>query len=69
MLDLADLEDYWLKLTGRQYINQYDYRFLTWAVTVCPREIIKDFMDVAYSANKTSGMAYVSACLKRWRSE
>lgn len=45
-------------------------RDLTWLQTMLlmrPVEIIKRAMSMAVIANKTSGLAYVNACLRNWR--
>lgn len=45
-------------------------RDLTWLQTMLftrPVEIIKRAMSLVVIANKTSGLAYVNACLRNWR--
>lgn len=67
--DIQDLIDHWCEITHRDYVNFHDANFLKWVVGVCPVEVVKNFMDYADSRRLTKSLAYVSGCIKRWRSE
>lgn len=50
-------------------IAKSDYRWLVSALKWCPREVIKDFMDLALQKNMTRNLRYVAACCRNWRYE
>lgn len=67
--DVQDLVNHWCEIIHKDYVKFHDVNFLKWVVNVCPVEVVKDFMDYASSRGMTKSLAYVSACVKRWRSE
>ena len=75
-----NLAFYWEDRCGRlnaaQSRGEEDFRFntsdLTWlktALTWCPSEKIREFMDLAIARNMTKGIRYVAACARNWRYE
>lgn len=46
-----------------------DYRWLFGALEWCPREVIRQYMDVALRRRMTKNLRYVAACVRNWRYE
>lgn len=78
--DAWDLAFHWLdeqgKLSPAQQSGDEAFMFdkseLSWlkqAMAWCPREKVREFMDIAISKRMTRNMAYVCACARNWRYE
>ena len=73
----AVLYDYWhgelcgcTEIAGKGcfgYINKHDYNWLRSAVSYCPSELIKNFMDAAISRGYRRNLKYVGGCVRNWR--
>jgi hypothetical protein len=50
-------------------MNRFDYRWLFSALAWCPREKIREFMDLAMGRNMIKNLKYVAACARNWRCE
>src|SRR5262245_45542433 len=50
-------------------IGELDYRWLVNALARCPKEKIRDFMDLALERNMVKNLRYVAACVRNWRYE
>lgn len=73
-----ELIEYWLdeqgKLTDKQRsgedqitINRFDYRWLNSALKWCPKEQLREFMDIALGRYMTKNFRYVAGCARNWR--
>jgi hypothetical protein len=78
--DAWDLALYWERQRGRlneaQQRGEEDVSFpaseIAWFKTTlqwCPREKIREFMDLAIAREMTRGLRYVAACARNWREE
>lgn len=73
--DVWDLYYYWLNTQGiaadraNLVMDRRDYAWLINALTYCPRERIREFMDYAISRDMTDDMRYLKACVRNWREE
>jgi hypothetical protein len=50
-------------------INRIDYRWLKSALQHCPREKIREFMEIALGRGLTKNLRYVAGCVRNWRYE
>lgn len=50
-------------------IGRNDFSWLMATLKWCPKEIVRDFMDLAIARRRTRGFRYVSACVRNWRAE
>lgn len=71
------LVDYWHELGGNAEkeengdlkIGKRDFNWLFTALSWCPAQMIRDFMDMAANRRMTRNLAYVAACCRNWRYE
>lgn len=54
---------------GEWETSPRNYHWLRSALKYCPREKIREFMDMAFAREATRDMRYVVACVRNWRSE
>ncbi len=64
--DLSELCEYWHDATGRR-IYGVELTGLENALRTQPIEKVRRAIEMAIRARKTSGLAYVHACLNHWR--
>jgi len=50
-------------------IGTADYRWLFSAMAWCPKEVVRNFMDMAIQRQMTKNLRYVAACCRNWRYE
>jgi hypothetical protein len=74
--DVWELWRYWQTELGwgdneerMKSMNRFDYRWLFSALAWCPREKIREFMDLAIGRNMVKNLKYVAACARNWRYE
>lgn len=49
------------------HIGRQDWNWLFAALTWCPKEIIRNFMDTAIQRSFTRNLRYVAGCCRNWR--
>lgn len=70
-----NLVEYWKTEQGytdpkqTRSIRRPDWHWLFSALTWCPREQVKIFMDLALQRGLTKDLRYVAACCRNWRNE
>lgn len=67
--DYQDLVGYWKGRAGRDYIRRDDDNWLWWALDHCPREQIRNFMDVAILRGAKKDFRFVGGCVRNWLNE
>lgn len=77
--DAWELIRYWLDeqglLTDEQrdggmvQANRQDFSWLKSALAWCPKEKIREFMDIAIGRRMTKSLRYVAGCARAWRYE
>lgn len=50
-------------------IGRQDYYWLMHTLKWCPKEVIREFMDVALRRGLWRNLKYVGACVRNWRAE
>jgi hypothetical protein len=70
-----ELVEYWklelgyTKAEDLSSIAKSDWRWLFSALEWCPREQVRNFMDLALARGYTRNLKYVAACCRNWRYE
>jgi hypothetical protein len=59
----------WTKQEDLETIHRLDYHWLVSALTWCPKEQIRDFMDLALERGYVKNLGYVGGCVRNWRYE
>lgn len=54
---------------GNLSINRQDYYWLMNTLKWCPKEVIREFMDVSFRRGLTRNLKYVGACVRNWRAQ
>lgn len=71
--DAWELVRYWRQTQGYDKdeldkVRQADWNWLFSALQWCPKEVVKNYMDVAINRDMTKSMKYVAGCCNNWRS-
>lgn len=69
-----ELAAYWNTECGvredqRDTLPRGDYHWLLTALQWCPKEKVREFMDLALNRRMTRNLRYVAACARNWRYE
>ncbi len=70
--EIWELAAYWNEETlarEKDKLNRFDYNWLKSALRWCPKEKIREFMDIAIARRMTKNFRYVAGCARNWRYE